>query len=397
MDYLRWELKVFFSNRKNLILFTILLLASLYYALYIAPDYQPIESVNKNEIESRYEDRQEFLDNMQVTEGSHPLTLFAYQVFPKWNEFDGARLAALEDDDLQSYAQATHNWYLYSDEIIYANGYDFLRYNPGYYTYGNMLSHADGHYAYLYAAERYGNYADATYDLNINIFEERTALQALQRMLESSLPYILLILCLILSNDIVMKDRKHPSIVNGFPMTPFQRLMLKGMVALLGSLTMIFILLPAFLIIGIRDGFGTLNLPVVAYTFEFLNLGTYENMSMGLFLVQIFVMLLLWFMLIISLVLFMSILLKNEFINLTIGIIFFVEVIYYQRGAIIEDWLSYLPTSYVQLGDIISGYKQYALGTGSVTMEKGQILLLASFVLIILFIWLFTKRNKLTI
>ena len=83
IGYIRWELKVFFSNRKNIILFILLLLASLYYALYLAPDYQPIESVNKNEIEARYEDRQEFLDNVEIREGSHPMTVFSYQVFPE--------------------------------------------------------------------------------------------------------------------------------------------------------------------------------------------------------------------------------------------------------------------------------------------------------------------------
>lgn len=398
IGYIRWELKVFFSNRKNIILFILLLLASLYYALYLAPDYQPIESVNKNEIEARYEDRQEFLDNVEIREGSHPMTVFSYQVFPEWNEYDGTRLDALAAGDLHTYAEATSHWYSYSDDIIFASGRDFfLRYTTGYYTYGNNFSHSDGHYAYLSSAERYGKYANASYDLSIQVFEERTALQTLQRLLTSSLPYILLIVCLFLSNDIVMKDRHHLSIVNGFPLTPFKRLMLKGLVALLGSLTSLIVLAPAFLVIGFREGFGTLSLPVVRYHFEFLNLGTYESMSMGLFLVQSFVMILLWFTIIISLVLLMSIVLKNEFINLTIGIILFIEATYYQRGAIIDNWLSYLPTSYVQIGNIVSGYRQYILAIDSVTMIKGQLVLLAAALLIILLIWLVSRIKRLAI
>lgn len=396
--YVHWELKVFFSNRKNIILFILLLLASLYYALYLAPNYQPIESINKNEIEARYEDRQEFLDNVVIREGSHPLTVFAYQIFPEWNEYDGARLDALATGDLHTYAEATQHWYSYSDEIIYPSGQDsFLRYTTSYYTYGNRFSHSDGHYAYLSSAERYREYANASYDVSIQIFEERTALQTLHRLLASSLPYIILIVCLFLSTDIVMKDRHHLSIVNGFPLTPFKRLMLKGVVALLGSLTSLVVLIPSFLIIGFREGFGTLSLPVVRYHFEFLNLGTYESISMGLFLVQSFVMMLLWFTIIISLVLLMSIVLKNEFINLTIGIIFFIEATYYQRGAIIDAWLSYLPTSYIQIGNIVSGYRQYILAIDSVTIIKGQLVLLAAALLIILLIWFISRIKRLAI
>ena len=397
MNYIKWELKGFFSNHKNLIIFALLLIASLYYALYIAPAYQPIESVNKEEIEVRYEDRKEFLDNVELRNGSHPLTIFAALVYPKWNELDGERLATLANGDLYSYAQATYEWYLYADENIKTDPYDVLRYNPRYYTYGNKHAKEDGHYNYLYSAERYRQYASANYELNLNIFEERTALQTLKRLLESGLPYILLLTCLLLSNDIVMKDRKHPSVVNGFPMTPFKRMMLKGLVALIGCLTSIAILLPAFLIIGFRDGFGTLDLPAVVYNFAFLNNGTYESISMGMFMSKYLVMLLLWFVLIISLVLLMSILLKNEYFNLTIGIICFIEITYYQRRKILDDWLSYLPTSYVQIGDVISGYRNYALFTDSITTEKGFIVLFSTSILIILLIWLVTKKKKITI
>lgn len=396
MDYIKWELKVFFGNHKNIIIFAILLIASLYYALYIAPSYQPIESVNKSEIEVRYEDRQEFLENVEISEGTHPITLFTYQVFQKWNEIDKERLTALIDEDLHSYAQATHEWYLYADEAINSSG-GILRYNPSYYTYGNKYPEQDGHYNYLYSAERYGEYATAEYDLSLDIFEERTAIQTLKRMLESSLPYILLISCLLLSNDIVMKDRKHPSIVNGFPMTPFKRIMMKGVVAFIGSLTTIIVLIPAFLIIGLRNGFGSFTLPAVVYEFELLNNGTYGSISMGIFLIKSFGMILLWFVLIIGLILLLSIIFKNEYLNLIVGSIYFLEVIYYQRGNLIDNWLSYLPTSHVQVGDVISGYKNYALLTGSITTEIGFIVLLSTITIVALLIWLVTQVKRMTI
>lgn len=397
MDYVKWELKLFYYNRKNIIIFVILSIASLYYALYLAPAYQPIETVNKKEIEARYEDRKEFLEHANLGPGAHYYTLFAYQIYQEWNEIEGNRLAALNHWDLQAYAQATHEWYLYAAEMIRTDPYDVLRYHPSYYTYGNKYPKQDGHYNYLYSAERYGEYATADYNLNLNIFEERTAFQTLKRMMESYLPYILLISCLLLSNDIVTKDRKHPSIVNGFPMTPFKRIMLKGVVAFIGSLTTIAVLLPAFIIIGFREGFGTITLPAVVYEFEILNNGTFGNISMGMFLLQCFGMILLFFILFIGLILLLSIIFKNEYVNLVIGSICFLEMFYYERGNLIDDWLSYLPSSYVQIADVISGYKNYVLLTGSITAKTGFIALLSTVTLVILFIWLVAKRKDMTI
>ena len=394
MNYIKWELVAFFSNRKNLILYAILVVTSLYYAVYIAQTYQPIESVNKSEIQARYNDRKEFLKGT-ITEGTHPNAVYAYLVYPEWNRLDGERLSALADGNLQSYAQATHEWYKYSDGQLYKN--NLLRYNPGYYTYGNMFATQDAHFAYLYSAERYGKYASANYTLNLNVFEERTALQTLQRMLESILPYVLLISCLLLCNDLVLKDRKHASIVNGFPMTPFKRMILKGFVGLIGSITSIVLFFPAFLVIGFRDGFGSLRLPAVIHHYNHLNLGTFDSISIGLYLTKNFVMLLFWFILIIGLVLLISIILKNEYINLTIGVLFFLEITYYQRGNIIEDWLGYLPTSYVQSGEIISGHRNYFLVTESLGFGKGLLVLLSTVFLIYLLIWLVTNKKKMTI
>lgn len=396
MNYIKWELKVFFSNFKNLIIFGLLFITSLYYAFYMAPAYQPIESVNEREIEVRYEERREYLENSNLLEVSHPLALFAHQLYPPWNEIDGDRLAALADGDLHSYAKATHEWYIYAGEAIKWDPYDVLSYNPRYYTYGNRFAKEDGHYSYFYSAERYGEYASAEYDLSVNVFEERTALQTLKRLLESSLPYILLIACLLLCNDIVMKDRRHSSIVNGFPMTPFKRMMLKGLVALIGSLTSIALLLPAFLIIGIRDGFGSLELPAVVYNFAFLSRETFENISMGMYLAKSFGMLIIWFVIIIGLVLLLSILFKNEYVNLIVGALFFAEILYYQRGWMPNEWLHYLPTSYVQIGDIISGYKGYTLYTDLLTVEKGFFVLISAMVLIIISIKLVTMKKKMT-
>lgn len=397
LNYMKWELKVFFSNHKNLIIFGLLFLTSLYYAFYMAPAYQPIESVDEKEIEVRYEERKEYLENSSLLTGSHPLSAFAHQIFPAWNEIDEERLAALADEDLHAYAKATNEWYLYAGEVIKWDPYDVLSYNPRYYTYGNRFADEDGHYNYLYSAERYGEYASAGYELNMNVFEERTALQSLKRLLDSSLPYILIIACLLLSNDIVMKDRRHASIVNGFPMTPFRRMMLKGLVALIGSFASIALLIPAFLIIGIRDGFGSLNLPAVIYDFAFFGNETFGNISMGMYLSKYFLMLLLWFSIIIGLVLLLSILFKNEYVNLVVGVLCFAEIIYYQRGWIPEEWLNYLPTSYIQIGNIISGYKNFTLYTDLLTIEKGAFVLTATMVLIIILIKLITMKKKMTL
>ncbi|MDI2585812.1 hypothetical protein OR571_01355 [Psychrobacillus sp. NEAU-3TGS] len=263
--YFKMEFIQFMSNKKNIAIYVILLFFSCYYGLVLAPAYDPIEKVDVSEIEARYLTNEEFLNNVVINDWTHPLTKFAASIYPEWNEYEKERLDAIKQDNLKNYAEATFKWYTYSDNIIFNWGGEILFYNPGYYTYGNDYARMDGHYAYLYSASRYTGYTEGESDLSVNVFEERTALQTLQRLLHSYLPLILIVSCMLFTVDVVLKDRRNTTLLQGLPLSDWRKLLVKGGVSLLGSLLAIIPLTVGLFIICIQMDSVMLN-----YLFRFI-------------------------------------------------------------------------------------------------------------------------------
>jgi len=170
--------------------------------------------------------------------------------------------------------------------------------------------------------------------------------------------------------------------------------MMKGIVAFLGTVSSFLIFLPAFIIISIQYGIGSLYMPVVHYDFAFLNLGDYTYMPVWQFLLQSFGLSILWIIALILLILILSVIFRSEFLNFTIIILFFIERLYYQRGTIIEDWLAWLPTSYVQFGNVTTGYLNYEMISGSILYQKGILVLVITILTLIFLLWITSKFKK---
>lgn len=390
-SYFKFEWFQFIRNKKNIAIYVILLFISFYYALVVAPTYMPIEKVDVKEIEARYLTREEFLNHVEIHDGTHSMTRFAAAIFPEWNEYDKNRLESIKRGDFQKYADATSKWYTYADKLIYTHGRDILYYNPGYYTYGNNYARMDGHYAYLYSANRFHGYSEGKSDLSVHVFEERTAIQTVQRLLQSYLPLILMVSCILFSADVVLKDRRNPTLLQGLPFSDWKKLMIKGGVSLLGSILAILPLSVGLFIIGGRYGFGDLSLPVPIYSPSEL----FSTISMGEFLLQNMVIIVMWFLFIISLLLLLSVLLKNEFANVLVGsAVVMAEFFYFSRGVGYIWDVQWYPTSYVQVGQIISGYRNYLYDSEALTLGNGLAVLGLSVCLFLFFTFLISNHRK---
>ncbi|MDI7741128.1 ABC transporter permease [Lysinibacillus fusiformis] len=389
--YFKFELIHFMTNKKNIAIYVILLFFACFYAIKIAPSFDPIEKVDKDEIEARFLTREDFLNNVVLDENTYPLTRFAAAIYPEWNEYDKQRLDALEQNDMKKYAESTFKWYEYSDSMIFRNGKGLLYYNPRYYTAGNLYATEDGHYAYMYSASRYKGYSEGNSDLSINVFEERTALQTLQRMLHGYLPLILLVSCILFTSDIVLKDKRNPTLIKGFPLSIWRRLLVKGGVALIGSILTIIPLLVGFIIIAIQSGVGDFQLPVPIFSYE---TRAFTSISMGSYLFQNALLILFWFLLLISMLLLVSIILRNEFANLVVGcIVVFAEFYYYVRGLGFVKDIQWYPSSYVQVGQILSGYREYLNNSTTLTLEYG-LLVMSGYTVICLLITFIISNQR---
>ncbi|ATP39155.1 ABC transporter permease [Solibacillus sp. R5-41] len=398
--YFKFELKQFFTNKKNLAIYFLLAFAAFFYAIKVAPAYDPIEKVDREEIEARYLTRQEFIYSVMRSNFDfiHPVTKEYYYTYLKFNPLDKTRLTALDAGDLQEYARVTSDWYFTTNYMTYYN--EHLSYNPRYYVKDRELAHALGFYHSLEQFVRYKAYAKADYALSINQFEQRTALQTVERLLIGPLPIILIICALLLAIDIVTKDCRHPSILKGFPIADWKKLLVKMLVAFIGSLALFIPLGVGFIMIGMQSGFGHFQLPspVFTTTLQWQKEGSFDMMTLGAFLAQSFALLFMWFIVIIAVVLLCSVIFRQEMVNLAVAIlIIFGEKFYLSRGVGYFWNVELYPTSYIQVGKIVSKYQNFYLGSESLDYRLGiQLLALgAGIVLILTLLISFNKRFKL--
>jgi len=306
-SYLKIELSKFFTNRKNIAVYVLLTCFALFYAIRLAPAYDPIEKVDINQIEASYLNREQFLISREGKDNSkaHPSVQYALAIFKPWNTMELSRMEALQAKDLKLYARVTSEWYKYTDQLTYKGGNYF--YNPRYYTYGNREAHEQGHLAYLSTAARYAAYSELESDITIEVLEEYTAIQTFHRLMDDFLPYVFYIGCLLLTVDIILQDRKNPTLLRGYPIADWKKIIAKAVTAFIGSICLIIPLLVGYIIIGIQFGFGSLDFPVPIkslYDFETITMASYFAKSAALILC--------WFALIITFVLLLCALLKRR-------------------------------------------------------------------------------------
>lgn len=369
--YLKIELTKFFTNRKNLAVYILVAACALFYALEIAPSYDPIEKVDYDEIKSAYDTRVEWTNSRKGknNEGAHPAVVYSIFQFLSWNSLDIKRMAALEKNDLKEYTYLTNRWYIFVDKHTYTTGY--YTYNPRYYTYGNPDAHEQGHLAYLSTATRYGKYVLLDKKITIDVLEERTANQTIYRLLESYLPYVFYIGCLLLTADIVLQDRRNPSLLRGYPIADWKKIFAKGITAFVGSIALIIPMLIAYFIIAIQSGFGSLQLPIPVIIEENYK-PAYDAITLGQYFVQVGILISGWFAVIISLVLLLSVTIRQELANLAGGVVLiFSEKFYIDEGlGYLKPVENYLPT-YTQVSKVVTNVKNFFYESEGIVFLRG--------------------------
>ena len=388
-SYLKIELSKFFKNRKNIAVYVLLTCFALFYSIRIAPAYDPIEKVDIHQMEASYLTREQFLISREGkdTSQAHPAVQYAVGLFKPWNTIELTRMEALQAKDLKLYARVTSEWYKFTDTVTYKGGYYY--YNPRYYTYGNREAHEQGHLAYLSTAARYAAYSELDSDITLEVLEEFTAIQTFQRLMDDFLPYLFFIGCLLLSVDIVLQDRKNPTLLRGFPIADWKKLIVKGVTAFIGSLCLILPLMVGYVIIGIQFGFGSCDFPLP------IKSGTQlETITMSNYLAKTGILILCWFMVIISFVILLSVTVRNEVANLIAGlIVIFSEFIYLDRGiGYLKPVENYLPT-YSQVSQVVTNMKNHFYTTIKIEYSKGLVLLISCAV-ILFALALVTSLNK---
>ncbi|MGY3765165.1 hypothetical protein ACWOAH_01210 [Vagococcus vulneris] len=347
MTYFKSECLNFFTNKNNIAVYIILLAFSLFYWLSIEKQYESKEISTKNEIQARVDVRDKFLKSIPADEPRelmHPSVVEVLNTWPPIVEAEKARLDALNKKDYVKYAAATVEWYQLEPNFI----------NKKYFIYGNYYADLDATFGRHSNELRLSKISQNNRPVTLNEINDKTSAQSIVRSLNYWLPLIIMLATLFLSMDLLSKDREHKTIYSLLPISNVRRIIIKGFVCFVGVLLSCIPLSIGFIGIGLQNGFGSLDFPEVML---------YKNsaaiITIKQFLVYGMMYLLLWIFILIMLSIIINLFIKNNVLALLVLLtIPFGELLYNRVGyGDIHPYISWLPTTYTRVGEVLSGYR----------------------------------------
>lgn len=387
LAYLKWEIRDFFTNRKNLAIYLFLLFFSLFYWLQIDRNVELYEAVSKENLQASVDTKNEFLENVNLEGETHPSTLAAVALFEPLVENEKEQLSAISNKDYRELAKVRSQWYLAGGEI-----------NPLYFADGNIYANEASDYARMSTSNRLKEYFEGQEEVTLALINEETATQALVRALNYLLPVIFILLGLLFSMDIIIKDQKHSSLLKGMPLSNPKKLVVKFIVVFLGVLISLLPLSVGFIGIGLSNGFGHLNIPIsVSYYKENMPLNSdllFETISLGSYLVQVFLLTSLLVAVAICISFILGMWLKNAYLLLILTVSLpFLDLLYNNFGYGDIHTITFFPTSYVRVGDVLTGHRGFFWADVNLNFETG-ILVVASYLLVLMVILALYSRFK---
>lgn len=269
----------------------------------------------------------------------------------------------------------------------------YLQSNPNEYLDDRFLFQSspfpikDREHAYRQTMMKYEEYLSKDHPITFGLMYEKTGLQSLQNFLQNYGMYILLFCVIYFSSDILSRDRKHQSVLQGLPLSWYRQLNLKSLSAFFYSTTFILVLtMVGMLIMTIQFGFGhfDVNIPIMIGQ-NTMSLENYSVMSLAAYLGKTLAVLPLLVILFIRLNIVLGLIFKNEWVVLFISsLLLFSERLYFTRSTrdLFGKDVSLFPQTYFDFGKIIDGEKNFLLNTETIHYAKGIVVLLITWLII---------------
>lgn len=245
----------------------------------------------------------------------------------------------------------------------------------------------DREHAYYQTMMKYEDYLNKDHPITFGLMYEKTGLQTLQNFLQNYGVYFLLFCVIYFSSDILSRDRKHQTVLQGLPLSWYRQLNLKSLSAFLYSMGFIIsVIAVGMLVMTIQFGFGyfDLNIPIMIRQQTF-TLEEYSVISLASYLGKTLIVIPLLVILFVRLNIVLSLLFKNEWIVLFISsLLLFSERLYSTRSTteLFGKDISLFPQTYFDFGKIIDGEKNFLLNTETITYAKGILVLLITYFVI---------------
>ncbi len=375
--YFLFQLKAFLVNPKNVGLFIITIVLSLYFGLVSVPNHTVIEQVDPRPIQKEYIDYKAFLKAARKEfvlarkPGYHYSpsrgAIDAVYTYPKVLAYDRKLLGALKKNDMNAYAHYASMRYKYIDDLIFEKGNQNFLYPAAYNKNDNF--NMEGHYGYqrtfhLYNALLAGN-KDKKTPLNKNILEERTALQVMQNSLSGWTVLLLVVMVCFFTADIVTNDRKYYTVLENIPLTKRTILWLKTGVVEVGVL-LNFVVAGIIILFCIapKYGLGSLKLNTVDYLGKINFKSTFRTETLGMYYLQFMIFAVIITFIFIRLTILLSIVLRNEYVAGILSSLFAIsaKMLYFSLGmGFVYPVLEKLPMTYFSIGDSTTGNLAYLM------------------------------------
>lgn len=374
--FMRFEWKRFWSDIKNKVATLLFVGLSLYMALGIEHDVEPVRSFDSEPIAATLKDADYFLETKDSEMYGR-----SFKSFGTLKELAEDLLAALAEED---YRQAI---------VLEAeyHGAMMARYegqNPKYYIYG--LNDTERTQLQVYDDLAYGQYSEALLESDLyltqSILEGKTVSQSLARSWLGVMPVILLVVGLIFGLDFFSSDSQHGTIANAFPFSTYKKSWGRTLVVWSASVLILLVGEVSFVLaLSFYRDFGGLDLLVP---------GIINNVTVLSFLIQTHGLLFLALLLLLRIGSWTGALLKNSAIPiLLIPSLLIPYILDIGRNTYFAKRFSWFPMSFFQVGNVVSGFQNFWHSSTTFTFSSEMISLIVGLFFIELVIYLTFKQQ----
>lgn len=389
-NYLKHEFLITARSRRTIpfILFIGVLLLS--YCLILLPNEETKETYKPDEVRNYLIDlevEQEFREAKGNTGIILRTGMPVYSLNASYYKLNHALLTAYEDKNYPRFLYL-RNFSLVGNEYEYTSDENLFALSP--YP-GKDRSHL-----YKQTMMRYEDYLTNDYPITYGLIYEKTGLQALQKFLQANGILFILFCAIFISSDMLSRDRKNRSVLQGVPLSWYRQLNLKSLSTFTYSLFVIIgILVAGVLVMSLQFGFGYFDLHVpIMIAQQTFTLEDYDVISIAVFLGKTLIVIPLLVFLFIRLNVILGLLFKNEWLVLLVSsLILFSDRLFVSRTTreIFGKDISFFPQTYFDFGKIVNGDKSFLLNTETITYMKGIVVLLATIAAIELVLFILSK------
>lgn len=383
--YFKHELSLMIRSKKNMMFVLFLFALMIAYCVAILPNKQTIDSFDSEQMKLTLIEMEGMQESREAQGATGIIDMVGISVYALDQQKYMNKAALLQAFEKSQYTRFLRLKYVDMDYETIRNDKSLFPNSP--------FPGKDRDHLFRQTMLRYESYLTKDLPISYEIIEQKTAIQTLQNLLVTGLIYLLLFATIYLSSDVLVRDRKNRTVLQGMPIGWYRLINIKTLATCVYVgfvFTLLFVL--GIGILTFQNGFGYMSLEVpITMEGDRFGLISYEMMTVGKFVLLALLGTILLIYLFIRLNMMLSLMLKNEWLVLFIStLILFSERLYFARDLreIMGIEISHFPQTYFEIGKVLLGEKNYLVNLSTITYMKGIVLLLLTIIVVEILLWL---------